>query len=54
MKQLYNYIQEMEGCATPSNVMGMGNPMPPTDTQPGSEPVIPTAKVKKEKKKRKI
>lgn len=54
MKQLYNYIQEMECCSTPSNVMGMGNPMPPSDTQPGSEPIILTAKAKKEKKKRKI
>ncbi len=37
--------------ATPSNTMGMGNPMPPTDTTLGSEPLV-TAKCKKEKCKK--
>lgn len=34
---------------TPANTLGMGNPMTPTDTQPGSEPIV-TAKSRKEKK----
>lgn len=42
--------------ATPANTMGMGNPMPATDTTPGSEPICtkptPKAKCKKEKCKK--
>ena len=34
---------------TPANTLGMGNPMTPTDIQPGSEPIV-TAKSRKEKK----
>lgn len=41
---------------TLSNTLGMGNPMTPTDTQPGTEPVITkpiiTAKTHKEKRRR--
>lgn len=40
-----------EECATPGNTMGMGNPVAPTETIPGSEPLtVKTAKTKKEKK----
>lgn len=48
---IYNTMNE-ECCATPGNTMGMGNPMPATDTQPGSEPLVPTAKTKTEKKQK--
>lgn len=51
MKALYDIYNE-ECCATPSNTTGMGNPMPATDTQLGSEPLIPTAKTKTEKKQK--
>lgn len=41
--------------ATPTNTMGMGNPMPATENTPGSEPLIPAKKCKKAKcKKEKI
>lgn len=55
MKRLFDYLKE-ECMATPANTMGMGNPMPPTGDNFGSEPLVPTAKVKNEKpkKKRKI
>lgn len=57
MKNIIDYIREMEGMATPLNTMGMGNPMPPTNGEPGSEPVIPgkipTSKEKDCKKKKK-
>lgn len=39
------------GAATPGNTLGMGNPMAPTATEPGTEPVIP--KYPRNKKKRK-
>ena len=42
----------MEGVATPGNTMGMGNPMAPTDSTPGTEPLIGTAKAKREKIKK--
>lgn len=50
-------IEECDGgiCTTPANTMGMGNPMLPTAEEPGTEPIIPTAKTKTEKKqKRKV
>ena len=50
MKRLAEYLKEE--CATPGNTVGMGNPMPPGEGQPGSEPLV-TAKTKKEKKKHK-
>lgn len=57
MKNIIDYIREMEGVATPLNTMGMGNPMPPVNGEPGSEPVIPrkipTSKEKDCKKKKK-
>jgi hypothetical protein len=40
--------------ATPANTMGMGNPMAPTDTEVGSEPLVPNKKKKKTKSKEKI
>ena len=50
---LYKYIKNIleDGGAvtgTPGNTLGMGNPMAPTDAIPGSEPLLPTAKSKKE------
>lgn len=51
MKNLIEYIEECgEGCATPSNTMGMGNPMPPTGDQSGTEPIAHIAGPKQEKK----
>lgn len=53
MKHLIDYIEECsEGCSTPGNTMGMGNPMLPTEEAPGSEPLC--GKCKKEKKKKKV
>ena len=53
MKHILDYIEEeCEGCVTPGNTMGMGNPMPPTEEAPGSEPLC--GKCKKEKKKKKV
>lgn len=40
-------------CVTPANTIGMGNPMLPTAEEPGTEPIIPTAKTKTEKKQKK-
>lgn len=48
------YTNECDGggiYSTPANTLGMGNPMPPTDGQLGSEPIC--AKCKKEKAKKK-
>ena len=40
------------GAATPGNTLGMGNPMAPTATEPGTEPIIPKhPRNKKDKKK---
>lgn len=57
MKNLIDYIEECgEGCATPGNTMGMGNPMAPGEPgspgmpgEPGTEP-IGSAGPKQEKK----
>jgi hypothetical protein len=43
------YNENAEIAATPANTAGMGNPMAPTDTENGSEPLV--AKCKKDKKK---
>lgn len=51
MRDLYD-IYEDGAMSTPANTMGMGNPMPPTDGEVGSEPIC-TAKCKKEKKRKK-
>ena len=51
MKHIIEYIEECgEGCATPGNTIGMGNPMPPMGDQPGSEPIKTIAGPKQEKK----
>jgi hypothetical protein len=51
MKNLIDYIEECgEGCTTPGNTMGMGNPMPPMGDQPGTEPIKTIAGPKQEKK----
>lgn len=58
MKNLIDYIEECgEGCATPGNTMGMGNPMAPgapgtpgMPGEPGTEPIGAIAGPKKEKK----
>lgn len=52
MKTIKQYIDECGAtpAATPATTTGMGNPAPPTETQPGSEP-LPTAKIKRKKKK---
>ena len=58
MKNLIDYIEECgEGCATPGNTMGMGNPMVPGDPgspgmpgTPGTEPIKTIAGPKQEKK----
>ena len=52
MKNLKIYLEDAGLAATPANTMGLGNPMPPTEGQPGSEPMVPTAKSKKEKCKK--
>lgn len=49
MKSIHDILTEMDGSTTPLNTTGMGNPMPPTETQPGSEPFCPTCKKKKKK-----
>ena len=41
MKSIYNvYNENTEIVATPANTTGMGNPMMPTDTENGSEPIV--------------
>lgn len=54
MKDLATYIRECGGiCATPANTTGMGNPMPPTETENGSEPILPTVPIAKRRHKKK-
>lgn len=48
MKSLYQCISEE--MTTPGNTMGMGNPMAPTETQPGTEPIAPINSKKKKTK----
>ena len=52
MKNLYDIYEDGIGAiaSTPANTVGMGNPMLPTAEEPGTEPLIPTAKPKKKKK----
>lgn len=49
MKDLYELYED--GCTTPGNTVGMGNPTPPTDGEPGSEPLCGKGKCKRKKKK---
>jgi len=52
MKSLKDFLKECgEGFATPMNTPGMGNPIAPTATEVGSEPLVPINKLKKKKKK---
>lgn len=54
MKSLKDFLKECgEGFATPMNTPGMGNPMVPTATEVGSEPLVPMHKLKKKKKNKK-
>jgi hypothetical protein len=50
---VYNIDECGEIASTPANTIGMGNPMLPTAEEPGTEPIIPTAKTKTEKKQKK-
>lgn len=55
MKSLKDFLKECgEGFATPMNTPGMGNPMSPTATEVGSEPLVPMHKLKKKKKIKQI
>ena len=57
MKSLYEIYEECAGItATSGNTCGMGNPMPPTDALPGSEPMIAKSKTKNKitKKKKEV
>lgn len=51
MKNILDILQEMEGCSTPGDTMGIGNPLPAEEGSLGSEPIC--AKCKKEKPKKK-
>ena len=53
MKNLIDIMLEMDGCATPGNTMGMGNPLPAGECYPGSEPLDPACKRAKAKKQKK-
>lgn len=54
MKTIYEIYEECAGItATPGNACGMGNPMAPTDTSPGSEPIIAKSKTKNKPVKKK-
>ena len=52
MKSLKQYLKEMR--AVPSNTMGMGNPMAPTDTEVGSGDILCFIPKKKKKIKSRI
>ena len=60
MKSINDILQEMDGgiMTTPGNTTGMGNPMPPTNEAPGTEPITSIGKITGEKgvrkKKKKI
>lgn len=56
MKTLKQYIEECDGVApgnaTPGNTMGMGNPMAPTDGEPGSGDTFDHQKAKLRRKRK--
>jgi hypothetical protein len=54
MISLFNYLQECSDCATPSNTMGMGNPMPADIGVVGTEPLVGSKKKKKKNIKESI
>lgn len=43
---------DVPGFATPANTMGMGDPVAPTDTAPGSGDAIAVSKERPKKKKK--
>jgi hypothetical protein len=52
MKNITDIYEEGGCCSTPGNTVGMGNPMPAgVNGENGTEPLSPTAKAKKQKKK---
>lgn len=53
-EQIRTIVYEDGVVATPGNTMGMGNPMAPTDTAPGSEPIIVGPRKKRKNTKNKI
>lgn len=57
MKSLYTYLEDtgvIAGNATPLNTIGMGNPLPATSGELGSEPLCGKCKKKIVKRKKKI
>lgn len=54
MKNLFDIYEDECINATPGNTTGMGNPMPPTDTTVGSEPLVTKPKKKKCKCKKTV
>ena len=54
MRDLYDIYEDGAIASTPGNTTGMGNPIPPTDGEVGSEPMCGKGKCKKEKKKKKV
>ena len=53
-EQIRAIVYEDGVVATPGNTMGMGNPMAPTDTTPGSEPIVVGPRKKRKISKNKI
>ena len=53
-EQIRTIVYEDGVVATPGNTMGMGNPMAPTDTTPGSEPIVVGPRKKRKISKNKI
>lgn len=56
MKNIIDFYEDVSIMAGPGNTLGLGNPMAPTDTEVGSEPLTPCAKkqCKGKKKAKKI
>lgn len=53
MKNIIDFYEDVSIMAGPGNTLGLGNPMAPTDTTPGSEPLTPCKKRKCKKEKSK-
>ena len=53
-EQIRTIVYEDGVVATPGNTMGMGNPMTPTDTIPGTEPIVVGPHKKRKNTKNKI
>ena len=54
MKSILDFYECGLNPGQPANTLGMGNPCAPTDTENGSEPLVPNKKKKKTKSKEKI